>query len=200
MAVLTRDKVLEVLTSTIDPISGKDIQSAGLVRALAVEENKVRFVLEIDGSKSEIYKSLHKELNEKILAIKGCEGSSIAVTSHEEKAPPDLKPKKSSSQKGPIKIPGVKTIVAIASGKGGVGKSTVSANIACALALAGYKVGLLDADVYGPSQPRMLGISGRPSSPDGKVILPMKNYDVTMMSLGLMTKEDQFVFYQLHLF
>jgi len=192
MATLTREAVLKVLNNTIDPISGKDIQSAGLVRALMVEENKVRFVLEIDRSQSEVYKTLHKELNDKILAIDGCLGSTIALTAHEEKGPPpDLKPKKSRSQKGPVKIPGVEKIVAIASGKGGVGKSTVSANIACSLALAGHRVGLLDADVYGPSQPRMLGVSGRPSSPDGKTIVPMLNHGVTMMSLGLMTNEDQ---------
>ncbi|MEL6588202.1 MAG: Mrp/NBP35 family ATP-binding protein [Pseudomonadota bacterium] len=90
-------------------------------------------------------------------------------------------------------MPGVDRIIAIASGKGGVGKSTVSANLACALAQQGRRVGLLDADVYGPSQPRMLGVSGRPASPDGKIILPLKNHGVTMMSIGLMTNEDQAV-------
>jgi len=74
-----------------------------------------------------------------------------------------------------------------------VGKSTVAANIACALAAEGKRVGLLDADVYGPSQPRMLGVSGRPASPDGKTILPMRNHGVTMMSIGLMTNDDQAV-------
>ena len=90
-------------------------------------------------------------------------------------------------------IPGVDRIVAIASGKGGVGKSTVSSNLACALAAQGRRVGLLDADVYGPSQPRMLGVSGRPSSPDGKIIIPLQNHGVTMMSIGLMTDEGQAV-------
>jgi ATP-binding protein involved in chromosome partitioning len=90
-------------------------------------------------------------------------------------------------------VPGIDRIIAVASGKGGVGKSTVSANLACALAAEGRRVGLLDADVYGPSQPRMLGVSGRPASPDGKTILPMRNHGVTMMSIGLMTNEDQAV-------
>jgi ATP-binding protein involved in chromosome partitioning len=81
----------------------------------------------------------------------------------------------------------------VASGKGGVGKSTVSATLATALAAEGRKVGLLDADVYGPSQPRMLGVSGRPASPDGKTILPLRNHGVTLMSLGLMTQEDEAV-------
>jgi ATP-binding protein involved in chromosome partitioning len=96
-----------------------------------------------------------------------------------------------SVQKSLKPIDNIKNIIAVASGKGGVGKSTVAANLACALAAEGRRVGLLDADVYGPSQPRMLGVSGRPASPDGKTILPMRNFGVTMMSIGLMTNEDQ---------
>ncbi len=84
-------------------------------------------------------------------------------------------------------------ILAIASGKGGVGKSTVSSNLAVALAKQGRRVGLLDADIYGPSQPRMMGVSKRPSSPDGKTIIPLKAHGVTMMSIGLMLEEDQAV-------
>lgn len=94
---------------------------------------------------------------------------------------------------GPQDIPGVDRIVAIASGKGGVGKSTVTANLAAALALEGRRVGLLDADVYGPSQPRMLGVSARPSSPDGRTILPLRSHGITMMSIGLMTEADEAV-------
>jgi ATP-binding protein involved in chromosome partitioning len=115
------------------------------------------------------------------------------MTAHSTKAPPDLKPNKPAEPQGPQKIPGIAKIIAVASGKGGVGKSTVSANLACALAQAGRRVGLLDADVYGPSQPRMLGVSGRPASPDGKTILPLRNHGVTMMSIGLMTNDDQAV-------
>ena len=87
-------------------------------------------------------------------------------------------------------LPGIGAVVAVASGKGGVGKSTTAVNLALALARLGQRVGLLDADIYGPSQPRMLGIAGRPRSPDGKKLLPMENYGVRVMSMGFLVDED----------
>ena len=113
-------------------------------------------------------------------------GASPAAAGH---APP--KPPKERAPVAPKNPAGVQRVVAVASGKGGVGKSTVAANLAVALAARGHRVGLLDADVYGPSQPRMLGVSGRPSSPDGHIILPHRNHGVTLMSLGLMVDEDE---------
>ena len=95
-----------------------------------------------------------------------------------------------------IALPGVKHIVAVASGKGGVGKSTVAANLAVALAQEGRRAGLLDADIYGPSQPRMMGVSERPKSPDGKTILPLHAHGVTLMSIGLMLKGDEAVIWR----
>jgi ATP-binding protein involved in chromosome partitioning len=109
-------------------------------------------------------------------------------------APPNLKiGRHPAPQAGPTKPAGVQRILAIASGKGGVGKSTVSANLAVALARAGRRVGLLDADIYGPSQPRMMGVSQRPASPDGKTILPLTAHGVTMMSIGLMLDPEKAV-------
>jgi ATP-binding protein involved in chromosome partitioning len=87
-------------------------------------------------------------------------------------------------------VPGVKAIVAVASGKGGVGKSTITTNLALGLATLGLKIGILDADIYGPSQPRMLGIGGRPSSPDGKTLSPLENYGIKCMSMGFLVPED----------
>ena len=105
-------------------------------------------------------------------------------------APEGLKPLRQPPKKeGPIE--GVDRILAIGSGKGGVGKSTVASNLAVALAAEGRRIGLLDADVYGPSQPRMLGVTGRPSSPDGATILPLRNHGMTLMSIGLLTPEDK---------
>jgi len=188
----TREAVLAELKEVRDPVSGQDIVSAGMVRALTVESDMVRFVMEIDPSKADAMEAARAEAEERVKAL-GIGTVSAMMTAHSAKAPPDLKTARKAEPTGPQGVPGVDRIVAIASGKGGVGKSTVSANLACALAAEGRRVGLLDADVYGPSQPRILGVSGRPASPDGKTILPMRNHGVTMMSLGLMTNEDQAV-------
>ncbi|GFE63012.1 Mrp/NBP35 family ATP-binding protein [Litoreibacter roseus] len=190
---LTREAVLEALKTIADPVSGKDIVETGIVRALNVDGTNVRFVLEVDPARADSYTSVRDAAEAKTKAL-GAEPVSVVMTAHSAPAaPPDLKGGKKPVQQGPERIPGVNRIIAIASGKGGVGKSTLSANLACALAAEGRRVGLLDADVYGPSQPRMLGVSGRPASPDGKTILPMRNFGVTMMSMGLMTNDDQAV-------
>jgi ATP-binding protein involved in chromosome partitioning len=190
---LTRDDVTAALKTLADPISGQDIMAAGLVRALHVEDGTVRFVLEIDPARSKDYEPIRAEAEARVKALPGATNVSVVMTAHSSKAPPELKPRRPAAPQGPQSVPGVASIIAVASGKGGVGKSTVSSNLACALAAEGRRVGLLDADVYGPSQPRMLGVSGRPASPDGKTILPLRNHGVTMMSLGLMTNEDQAV-------
>ena len=190
----SREAVLETLKSIADPVAGGDIVASGVVRALNLDAaGKVRFVLEIPPRRAEAYAAVKAQAEQALGALDGVSGVSIAMTSHIEKAPPELKPRRAAESRGPEKIPGVDHIIAVASGKGGVGKSTVAANLACALAQQGRRVGLLDADVYGPSQPRMLGVSGRPASPDGKTILPLRNHGVTVMSIGLMTNEDQAV-------
>jgi ATP-binding protein involved in chromosome partitioning len=190
-----REAVLDVLKSISDVVSENDIVSAGVMRALNVEpDGTVRFVMEIAPSAAKEYEAVKAEAEAKLAKLDGIKTVSIVLTGHSaQPAPPQLTPRKSAEPTGPQKIPGVDRIIAIASGKGGVGKSTVSANLACALAAQGRRVGLLDADMYGPSQPRMMGISGRPASPDGKIILPMRNHGVTMMSIGLMTNDDQAV-------
>jgi ATP-binding protein involved in chromosome partitioning len=191
---VSRDDVLAVLKTISDPHSGQNIMAAGLVRALSVDDGNVRFVFEVVPALAPKLEAVRAAAETALKALPGIGTVSAIMTAHTTAAaPPDLKPARAADPKGPQKIPGIDRIIAIASGKGGVGKSTVSANLACALAAEGRRVGLLDADVYGPSQPRMLGVSGRPASPDGKTILPMRNHGVTMMSIGLMTNEDQAV-------
>ena len=192
----TRDDILAALRGVKDPKSGEDIVTAGLVKALTLTGGDVRFVFEIDPTAATAMEPVRADAEAAAQSVAGVTSVSAVMTAHSARAaPPDLKSHSHGKPKpqGPQKIPGIDRIIAIASGKGGVGKSTVSANLAVALAAEGRRVGLLDADVFGPSQPRMMGISGRPASPDGKTILPMRNHGVTMMSIGLMTREDEAV-------
>jgi ATP-binding protein involved in chromosome partitioning len=190
--VTTREDALTAL-KRIEVPGGGDIVSAGLVRALSVGGGAARFVMEIAPAQAQAMEPVRAEAEAALAALPGIEKATVLLTAHTDKAPPDIKPKRAAQPQGPQPVPGVARIVAIASGKGGVGKSTLSSNLAVALAAEGRRVGLLDADVYGPSQPRMLGVTGRPQSPDGTTILPLRNHGVTMMSMGLMTNEDQAV-------
>jgi ATP-binding protein involved in chromosome partitioning len=134
--------------------------------------------------------------------LDGVDSVQVVMTAHgpaaKPAAPPTLKigQHPTPQQGGPQKVSGVDRIIAVGSGKGGVGKSTVSSNLAVALARQGRRVGLLDADIYGPSQPRMMGVNKRPASPDGKIIEPLHAHGVTMMSIGLMLKEDEAVIWR----
>ncbi len=189
---VTRDEVLATLRNVADPVGGDDIVSSGMVRALSVEDGNIHFVLEIDPARAKAMEPARDAAEAALKALPGVAAVSVVMTAHSAApAPPDLKRGAKPRPQGPEGIPGVDRIIAIASGKGGVGKSTISANLATALAAEGRRVGLLDADVYGPSQPRMLGVSGRPASPDGKTIVPLRNHGVTLMSLGLLTQEDE---------
>jgi ATP-binding protein involved in chromosome partitioning len=177
---------------------GGDLVSRDMIRALSVEDGTVRFVIEAPSPEiARRMEGLRQAAEQVVGQVAGVTSVQVALTAHapaEQKAPPTLKvgghPK---PQQGPMKIEGVKRIVAIGSGKGGVGKSTVSSNLAVALAKQGKKVGLLDADIYGPSQPRMMGIQKRPSSPDGKTIIPLKSHGVSLMSIGFMLDPDNAV-------
>lgn len=197
---LTRDAVLRVLSSLTLP-GGGDPVSADMVRALTVEGGQIRFVLEVAGpDQARALEPLRQAAEAALRALPGVQAVSAVMTAQApaKAPPPDLKIGRhpTPQQGGPQAVPGVARILAVGSGKGGVGKSTVSANLAVALARQGRRVGLLDADIYGPSQPRMMGVNRRPASPDGKTILPLTAHGVTMMSIGLMLKEGDAVIWR----
>lgn len=202
MAV-TRAEVEQALQRLELP-DGGNLVSRDMVRALSVEGGSVRFVIEAPSPElARQMEPLRATAEQAVKALAGAENVSVALTAHDpgpqsaQKSAPDLRvgghPKGGSE---PIKPAGVKTILAVASGKGGVGKSTVASNLAVALARQGRRVGLLDADIYGPSLPRMMGVSQRPASPDGKTIEPLHAHGVTMMSIGLMLDPDQAVIWR----
>ncbi|MCF6273932.1 MAG: Mrp/NBP35 family ATP-binding protein [Rhodobacteraceae bacterium] len=191
---VTREQVLAALGKVNDPASSKDIVSAGVARAIDIEGGVVRFVLEVEAARGGAMEPVRLEAIEAVEAISGVSKVSALVTAHSEKAVPNLgtgaaKP----APQGPQGIPGVRHIIAVASGKGGVGKSTVSANIAVAMAQSGLKVGLLDADIYGPSQPRMMGTSARPKAVGERGMAPVEAFGVKLISMGLMMREDEAV-------
>ncbi len=193
MAVTKSD--VEAALSRVNLPDGRNLLAHDLVRALTVEGDTVRFVIEAPNA--EVAKAMGplRDAAEKVVSeLPGVRVATVALTAHGPAAPPSLKigghPK---PQEGPTKPTGVQRILAIGSGKGGVGKSTVSSNLAVALAKQGRKVGLLDADIYGPSQPRMMGVNKRPASPDGKTIIPLHAHGVTMMSIGFMMEEGKAV-------
>ncbi len=174
---------------------GGNLISRDMIRALTVEGGSVRFVIEAPSAEiAKHMEPLRQAAEAAAGQVDGVGAVSAVLTAEAKSPPPQLKmgghPK---PQEGVMKPAGVKTILAIGSGKGGVGKSTVSSNLAVALTRAGKKVGLLDADIHGPSQPRMFGLTDKPASPDGKTILPLKAHGVTVMSIGSMLAEDKAV-------
>lgn len=195
---VTRDDVLDQLKGIALP-GGGDLVSRDLVRALKIEGDTISFVIEApDADAARAYEPARQAAEVALRALPGIDQVRAMLTAHgpakPKTPPPSLKigghPK---AQEGPTKPAGVDRIIAVGSGKGGVGKSTVSTNLAVALAKEGRKVGLLDADIYGPSVPRMMGINKRPASPDGKTIIPLTAHGVTLMSIGFMLEERKAV-------
>ena len=192
----TREAVLAVLSRLALP-QGGDPVSRDLVRALVIEGGAVRFVLEAaTPDEARALEPVRQAAERAVAALPGVDKVAVAMTAHGPAAkkpggePPSLQIGRHPTP-GPSEVPGVKRIIAVGSGKGGVGKSTVAVNLAVSMAREGWRVGLVDADIYGPSQPRMMGVSKRPASPDGKTIIPPVAFGVRMISVGLMLPEDQ---------
>jgi len=191
MAEMNEAAVLAALKSVNDPERGGNIVDLGMVSGLSLRDGHVTFAIEVERARAPRLEGLRRAAESAVEALPGVLSVSAVLTA-ERPAPgrgPAAGPR-TSGQPAKPGVPGVKAIVAVASGKGGVGKSTTAVNLALALMSLGHEVGLLDADIYGPSQPRMMGISGRPSSPDGRRLLPMENFGVKVMSMGFMVPED----------
>ena len=192
-----RDTALRALDQIIDPRSGKGLAAAGLVQGLVLREGRAGFMLEVPAADAARYVPIREAAEKVLTGLPGIEKAQVVLTASAPEgvtrqrkgarvapdAKAELKPRKE------VKRPeNVKRVIAVASGKGGVGKSTVAVNLACAFASLGLRVGLLDADVYGPSAPRMMGVDGEPLFIDGK-LQPLQAHGVTVMSIGFLVDE-----------
>ena len=182
MTTVTESALLEALKAVVDPNTGKDFVSTKQVKKLRIEGSDVAFDVELGYPAASQIAALRRGLIEAARTVPGVGNVSVNLYS---------KIVAHAVQRGVQLLPKVKNVVALASGKGGVGKSTTAVNLALALAAEGASVGILDADIYGPSQPTMMGIDGRPESADGKTMDPLENYGVQVMSIGFLVEPDQ---------
>ncbi|WP_119165099.1 iron-sulfur cluster carrier protein ApbC [Algihabitans albus] len=212
MSRITEEQVLDALRHVQDPDRGTDIVGLGMIQGLVVKDGNVGFAIEVDPKRGPKLEPLRKAAEAAVDKLEGVLSVTVVLTAESGSggkgggngagngsgaaagapAAPSPAQRQAQAPGGATRalVPGVKHIVAVASGKGGVGKSTTATNLTLALAAQGLRVGVLDADIYGPSQPRMMGISGRPNSPDGKTLTPLENYGVKVMSMGFLVAED----------
>ena len=179
---VTEQTLLDALKSVIDPNTGKDFVSSKAIKNLSITDGDVAFDVELGYPAKSQIPGFRKDLIAAAKSVSGVDNVSVNVS---------MKIVPHSVQRGVQLLPKVKNIVAVASGKGGVGKSTTAVNLALALAAEGASVGLLDADIYGPSVPMMMGITGKPESVDGQTMEPLENYGVQVMSIGFLVAQDE---------
>ena len=181
MAV-TEQAVMAAIAGVVDPNTGRDFVSSKSIKNLTLTDGDVAFEVELGYPAKSQMPGIRKALIAAAKGVAGVDNVSVNVVSRIVAH---------SVQRGVQLLPKVKNIVAVASGKGGVGKSTTAVNLALALAAEGASVGLLDADIYGPSVPMMMGIDGRPESEDGQTMEPLENYGVQVMSIGFLVAQDE---------
>lgn len=174
---LTEQHIEEILKTVIDQTTGKDYVSSKAVENIKITDNHVSLDIALGYPAKTMIEAVRQQISEALKSIAGV--NTVTVNVYSKIIPHGV-------QRGVKLIPGVKNIIAVASGKGGVGKSATAVNLALALSAEGANVGILDADIYGPSQPQMLGLTGHPESPDGKTIEPMMAHGIQAMSIGLL--------------
>ena len=204
MAEITESTVRKVLDTVIDPVTGRSVAALGMVSGVVTRAGHAAVTLEVDPARGTALEPLRQACEQAIRAMPGVL-SATAVMTAERAAPPPPPAQgghhghshshgapaaKTTGGGGRIDVPGVKHIIAVASGKGGVGKSTTAVNLALGLAANGLATGLLDADIYGPSMPRMLGVTEKPESADGKMLKPIEKFGLKTMSIGYIVNED----------
>ncbi len=197
MADVTETQILEALKEIRDPDRGAGIVTLGMVSGLQVRDGHVAFAIEVDAQRGPALEDLRKQAEEAVHRLAGVLSATVVLTAERpaEAAAGASGPAAGARPGGgrppaAMLLPEIGAIVAVASGKGGVGKSTTAVNLALALHVIGFETGVLDADIYGPSIPRMLGISARPTTTADNKLEPMKNYGVKCMSMGFLVDED----------
>ncbi len=181
MPAPTNDAIESVLKDYVEPHLGRDLVSTKSIKSIEVEGDQVKVKVTLGFPAKGIIQTVAEAIKTRVEGIEGVAAAQVDV---------DWEVKSHSVQKSLKPIDNIKNIIAVASGKGGVGKSTTAVNLALALSAEGAKVGILDADIYGPSQPRMLGISGKPESKDGTHLEPMTSYNLQAMSIGFLIEEE----------
>ena len=207
MASVTKEQVLAALADVLDPDSGQNVVAGGLISGVVVRDGNVGFTLEVDPAQGAAKEPLRKACETAVERLSGVL-SVTAVMTAERQAAGQAQGRaqgpghahghghahggqaQAGAQQAAQLLPGVKSVIAIASGKGGVGKSTTAVNIATAMAAQNVRVGLLDCDIYGPSIPRMLNLSGQPEMVGERTLRPMANYGIKCMSIGFLVAED----------
>ncbi len=199
MAQADKRQIEQALEQVIYPGSDKSIVALGMVSEIFLSDSKAYFSLTVPADRAKELEPLRLAAEKATLGVPGVKAAVVALTANSRpsntsntpapKAPPAA-PRPAPQQQAKAGVPGIGSIIAVASGKGGVGKSTSAVNLALGLQALGLRVGVLDADIYGPSVPRLLGISGRPKQGEGRTIMPMENYGLKVMSMGFLVDEE----------
>ncbi len=202
MAEVTEQQVLDALKDVADPDRQQDVVSLGMVSGLQTKGGHVAFAIEVDADRGPHMEPVRRAAEKAVHDLPGVLSATVVLTAERPASggaasgPPPGAPGPGPGQvpgQAPGQAPllaGVSAVIAVASGKGGVGKSTSAVNLALGLAAGGYAVGIMDADIYGPSIPRMLNVKGQPASVDGRTLEPLENYGVKCMSMGFLVEED----------